>query len=180
MIPSVAGAAVESYLPGRIRVRLSREQRRENVLEDIELLLGNVEGIRDVTINAKTGSVLVEYDPDALDLNQLIALGQAANIITDVSDLTASQMEGNTWPGPSEASKEILAAFRRLDRNVSRLTRGTVDAKTLVPLALLTVSLGRAFLSERRVAAPWYSLMWYAYSMFMHWHNPTRGGNVPV
>lgn len=180
MIPTVSGATVESFVPGRIRVRVPKEQRRELVFTDVKTLLEKVDGIRCVSINQRTGSVLVEYDPDVLDLDELISLGRAANIVTDVEEQAFEQLGIKEWPTTSDAARRVISGFRKVDTEISDVTGGFVDAKTLIPLAIFALAVGRALVSQRKVAAPWYSLMWYAYSMFMHWHNPTRGKSVTV
>lgn len=174
-MPNGRGAAVESYVPGRVRIRLPREKRDESSAAEIQSSVEQVKGVRNVFINPNTGSVLVEYDPGVLDLDKLKRESRLGRIIYDVGDVAEAVYDVEYGMGTSITAEGIIRSFRRFDRNMSRITRGVVDAKTAVPLMLLGMSLGRYFFSQRRIATPWYSLLWYSYSMFMHWNNPNRG-----
>ncbi len=169
------GAAIESYVPGRIRVRLPVEHRQKSLLSDVSALLGGLDGIKSVRTNELTGSILVEYDADKIDVNELIALGKAANLIGDTDEFALPGTTPSEFPPISVTGRSIIEALRGFDRLVHRLSRGILDAKTLVPLTLLGVSLRNYRRDSQRSAAPWYSLIWYAYSTFMHWNRPNRG-----
>lgn len=173
-------ATIESHLPGRMRVRLPPSQRHERCLEQVKSAFESMNGVRSVFINPVTGGVLVEYDPDAVATRKLVDMGVAAGVIGEVGDLVSSGLIQLPWPGTSAAARNIMSGIRAFDTTVNRISRGVVDGKVAVSLLLLTFSLGRAFLSQRRSPAPWHSLMWYSYSLFMHWHNPTRGSTRTI
>lgn len=175
-MPNGREAAIESYVPGRVRIRLPREQRDQITAGSIQSSVEEVKGVRNVFINPSTGSVLVEYDPGVLDFNQLKSESRLGRIIHDIDVAADVVSAADSWPGgPSVTAQGIIQGFRQFDRSLNRITRGVVDGKTAVPLMLLGLSLGRYFLSERRAATPWYSLLWYSYSMFMHWNSPNKG-----
>lgn len=178
MIGQGIGASIESYVPGRIRVRIPRDQRGSETAKDVASMLRDIAGIRGVDVNAVTGSVLVEYDPESIDVDQLIAMGKAANIIGDIESAAAGGIESPGFAPRSRAATRIVTGFQRFDDLVNRASRGLLDAKTLMPLLLLGVSLGRAFGKTKNAPAPWQSLMWYAYSMFMHWNSPMHGEEI--
>lgn len=172
-----SGATIESCVPGRIRVRLPNEQRCEEVASDIQLFFGDIDGVENVTVNMITGSVLVEHDPRIVETSRLIEFGQAASIICNHNGdgVVVSQMQ--PWPDMSDMSKSILRTFRQFDRSIRQLSNGKMDAKLLSALLLVGMGSGRMLLG-RRPPAPWYTLLWYGYSMFMHWHNPNKNGGL--
>lgn len=169
-------AAIESYVPGRVRIRLPREQRDGNTASKIQTSVKGVEGVRNVFINPNTGSVLVEYDPGVLNFDKLKKVSRLDEVLTDINEIAGAVSAVDSWPnGSSLTAQNIIQGFKQFDRNLNRITRGVIDGRTAVPLMLLGLSLGRYILSERRAPTPWYSLLWYSYSMFMHWHNPNKG-----
>lgn len=179
-MPNGLGAVVESHYPGRIRVRVPRSHRSDKTMEDIRSSIDGVSGVRNIYTNVNTGGVLLEYDPEMLDSGALTDLGRAANLVFDIDSVVSRGTESLGWNPPSPSAQKVIEGMRKLNNGVMWLTRGTMDARTAVPLFLLLLSLGRVFLSEKRPAAPWHSLMWYAYSMFLHWNRPMNGPGVSV
>lgn len=168
-------ATVESQIPGRIRLRIPRERREARFVSRVRSVLQEVEGVAAVACNMETGSVLVNYDPDAVTGDRVIERGRRAGVVGDRPEPVIPSWCHGQWPQRSMMAESILHGFRRFDTTVCRITRGTVDGKMAVSLLLLGTSLGRALVAENRRPVPWHSLMWYAYSTFMHWHRP--GGN---
>jgi hypothetical protein len=162
---------VESYLPGRLRLRVPSELRQNGAMTEAIGMLQSVPGIRQVQTNPVTGSVLVEFDPQVLDINHLLELGKAANLISaDVATKLERPTGAEAVTGPSKITQGIIENFRILDAGVSRYTQGALDAKTLIPLVLITLALGRALVKRTRPVIPWYTLIWYGYSVFVHWN----------
>ncbi|MCX8053441.1 MAG: heavy-metal-associated domain-containing protein [Armatimonadetes bacterium] len=174
MISNALGAVVESYVPGRIRVRLPRERRDTSVLSEVASILAGVDGIKSVKTNEITGSILVEYDADAINVEELIALGKTANLIDDFDLSGTGTSTKSEFPPTSATARSILAGFRAVDRMVHELSRGLLDAKTIMPLTLFGISLRNYLRSPQRSPVPWYTLLWYAYSTFMQWNRPGR------
>ena len=53
---------IESSVPGRVRLRLNREYRSPDKMEMIRERLARQPGVEEVTVNQRTGSILVQYD----------------------------------------------------------------------------------------------------------------------
>lgn len=66
---------VVHFTPGRLRLRVERARRIPAVYDDLRGLLGTLPGVTGVDITPATGSVLVAYDPNTLDVAQLLHLG---------------------------------------------------------------------------------------------------------
>lgn len=165
------GAVVESKVPGRVRFRLPKGRRREDVMTEVTSVFSGADGVIDVTGNSTTGSVLVRYDPRVVRGDDLVKLGREANIVSDIVE-DVEELLGVSWPAMSDAAGSVLRTFRRFDQTVSRMTGGAIDGKMLVILLLFSASLWRALFWRRQVPTPWHALLWYSYSVFMQWHNP--------
>jgi hypothetical protein len=58
---------VTSFIPGRIRLRLTELKGATPP----ELPAGGIKGVKNISINPMTGSALIEYDPDMLDVETI-------------------------------------------------------------------------------------------------------------
>jgi hypothetical protein len=59
-------------VPGRLRVKIPILQGRSSRIKAVEDLLLNLHGIEQIKINPLTCSVVIQYDPDLLDPQQII------------------------------------------------------------------------------------------------------------
>ncbi len=62
---------IESFFPGRLRVS-SPLFTRAGVFEKIREYVDNIEGIQNVSRNARTGSITVLYDPEQITTPMLM------------------------------------------------------------------------------------------------------------
>ena len=62
-LAGLPGAKVESDTPGRLRLRLTQLRGHERLAEQVARALEGHEGITRVDVSARTGSVLILYDP---------------------------------------------------------------------------------------------------------------------
>lgn len=175
MMRNGRGAVVESCVPGRIRFRLPQEERREDVLGGVESALRQLQGVVDVTANLCTGSVLVKHDPTVLPESLLVDYARRSNILSGAAG--QAEPEAVLWSQSSQLARSIAGELKRMDQFVSRVSRGTVDGKTAAAIVLFGTSLTRAMFDKRQIPAPWYALLWYAYSLFMQWNKNSEGIN---
>jgi hypothetical protein len=61
-------------VPGRLRVKIPTLKGRSGRISAVEDLLSNLHGTEDIRTNPLTGSVVINYDPDLLDSEQIIRL----------------------------------------------------------------------------------------------------------
>ena len=59
-------------VPGRMRVKIPILKGRPSRIKAVEDLLFNLDGIEQIKINPLTCSVVIQYDPDLLDPQQII------------------------------------------------------------------------------------------------------------
>lgn len=169
------GAVVESSVPGRVRLRLPPQKRTRESISELTKIFEAIEGVLSVSANIATGSLLLYLDSQVLSPDQLIDLAHATQIVSDNGETKPLPAEETIWPAPSAVARQIMNIMRRFDRSVSRLSGGAIDAKVLVAGLLLILALNRAL--QSRKPAPWHTLLWYGYSVFMQWHSPRGPGN---
>jgi hypothetical protein len=165
-----AHAHVASHTPGRLRVRIHDAQDHPRLMGTIEERLQQKAGTDAVSVNARTGSVLVHYDPRTESHGSILQLLRDAGVtFGDVArglDLDSPELGGR-----SEASQNIVDSFTDLDRQIAALTGHKVDLKLLFPLTLGGIGLWQ--LATRGLGiteVPAYELLWYAFDSFWKFH----------
>ncbi|MCC5620566.1 HMA2 domain-containing protein [Nostoc sp. CHAB 5715] len=68
-----AGLQIVHVTTGRVRLR-STDSSLNSILDNIAQDLRSIEGVREVTVNEQTGSLIVNFDEDKLSLPQILAL----------------------------------------------------------------------------------------------------------
>ncbi len=79
---------VTSFVDGRIRLR-HPILKDPQIVEQISSLLENVPGIESLQHNARTGSLLLEYDSDVLDNDTLLNIMQQGEQFIDLENFNA-------------------------------------------------------------------------------------------
>lgn len=122
-----AKCRVESFLPGRVRLRVPRPRRRDAIPRITRSLRG-LDGVLAIAASVVTGGILLEFDPELLDLEELNnALGNA-----DVAVELGTQL-GKLASEPAVEKMESKApGLRDL---MQRLTESTPDKQAIRGLA---------------------------------------------
>jgi hypothetical protein len=156
---------IVSHTPGRARVRLSRQNRRKDLVSRIHQHLENQPTISRVESNVTTGSVIAWYSPNALSREDLVAVYRDAGVdLTDASDQAQSFSDFS----PSTSALAISRAFDGLDRQLSALFGRTFDLRVLLPLTLGAAGVYKiARFGFQFELIPGYVLLWYAMDSFV-------------
>ena len=161
-------ARVESAMPGRLRIRLDRTRRHNGAMDQVHDVLGGRDGIHSVSSNPMTGSVLVHYDRDALEHDDVLTILRDAGLAFGEA---AQSIIGGGEVGHSIISTHILDALTDLDHRLSRATNGLVDIKLLFPLTLGTLAIRQIVTNGLGLGTvPGYVLLWYTFDSFYKLH----------
>jgi hypothetical protein len=160
---------IAHHHPGRLRVRSDalcepgRDRAARARCEQIREALGVLSGVRAVRLNERAGSVLVDYEPGAVDPNTLV-------------DVTARA--GQLDPPPHDEEQQTrrlrpawiaIGAARELNAVADELTGGRADLRDLVPMAMTGLA-AYAFVLEKRRLPRWDNLAYWAFSIFLNLH----------
>ncbi|HCC68867.1 MAG TPA: hypothetical protein DEP99_03165 [Nitrospiraceae bacterium] len=63
-------------IPGRLRLKSPVVRKNQEVADEIRKMLGTMDGIAVVEINLLTGSILINYNPKAVQYKDIISLFQ--------------------------------------------------------------------------------------------------------
>ncbi len=107
-------SCITSFVDGRVRLRHPSLKRAEDA-EQVRGFLASLPGILRVTVNSRTGSLLLEYDPDQISREDLLALaGQWADFASAQDEAAHLGSGASTGPGPS--GSRTGACWRRSAR----------------------------------------------------------------
>lgn len=173
--------AIVSHTSGRMRVRLQQDHRDPDALETIEDRLSEHPAVASVSTNARTGSVLVQYDHHQLTKDDLKELLWDAGLVAREllgaeeipEDLGRDEADSaNTAAAPhSTTATTLLDALTDLDNRVSKLTNGKLDIKLLVPTGLGLLALRQIAINGLGLGqVPGYVLLWYTFDSFYKLH----------
>lgn len=142
----------DHMLPGRVRFRVPCLCVDIASGQGLCAALEKVSSVNNVSVNSVTGSVLIHYDPEALNAALL-----AAAVIKIL------RLEGELEKVPaSKLQREMRQVSQALDRALYDQTNGLLDMKTAVFLSL--AALGSVKLWQKRsLAMPaGFTLLWWA------------------
>jgi Heavy metal associated domain 2 len=156
-----SGLRIAHHHPGRLRVRAEAFVGSAPCAEKVRSELVRMRGVRSVGHDARTGSLLVEYEPRDINANELLARIEELSGIDLVDDA----------PSPGNASLRIRQFMRKLDCATRSFTGSRLDLGVLVPGGLVGVAVYSFFKSSHTRLPRWDNLAYWAYSIFVrHTH----------
>jgi len=96
------------HIPGRLRVKIPMIQGDEKAVGKVQALLQHFEGIRSVSANTLTGSIVVNYDTSALCSEQILAALKANGYFDESRAVSSDQYIQATV---SKVGREVSKAF---------------------------------------------------------------------
>src|SRR5437868_6263973 len=120
-----ARARVAHAMPGRLRLRFAPREVDPEALAALLARLSGRPGIRSARYSPASGSVVVEYDPDALT---------EAALMGDLPPVEAPVVGPSPGLPPSTpAARAVARGWWDADAFLGRLSSGQMDLRMLVP-----------------------------------------------
>ncbi|MFI5302602.1 MAG: hypothetical protein ACHREM_31320, partial [Polyangiales bacterium] len=124
-------------------------------------------GFRSWAHNAKTGSVVIEYDSATVDVDDLLLHVAKGAHLRGVESATERKRDRN------ELASVFMDTVQDVNRVVEQVVAERADLRELVPIALAATSVVSFVLNDERGRLPeWSSALYKSYRVFMHWHRP--------
>ena len=153
--------ALIHHHPGRIRVR-AEAFRAGDAADRVRAALDAEPGVTAVTHNAKTGSLLIEYQP---------GLAHSEAILRCVA--SAADLDMPSDDGPVRGREPAIVAIdttREINALVHELTGQRADLRTIVPAGLAALA-AYAFVVQAGERLPrWDNLLYWSYNVFSQLH----------
>jgi hypothetical protein len=153
-----------SHFPGRLRVRAEMFRVMPEVADEVAARLRQEPAVTGTETSPVTGSLLVLYDPGALQLPRLVQLivrtGRLGGLEVDASE---------DWTKREPPGERLRVTLEQLNLRMREATGGRLDGRVAVPAALLVGGLG--LLLRAPIVPNWWDLTFWAYTTF-HNMNP--------
>jgi hypothetical protein len=149
--------------PGRLRVRAEVLRNDTELAARVTSALDGVLGITRVTHNARTGSVLVEYEPGMVEPDAIAErIAQTAQLISPFDPRAAKPV--------FRPASALIDGTRELNAIAQELTGGRADLRSIVPAALAGAAAYSFAFGKGPRLPRWDNLIWWSYSVFASLH----------
>jgi hypothetical protein len=146
-------ASLAHQSQGRSRFRISSRRGDAAYYERVRVLLSQLPGVRNLEVNPRTGSVLVEH---RLDPDDLLRFAKSNDLFTLADERPVAARSAGTLGA-------VVERFAGLDRKIAEATAGTLDLAGLT--FLFFAGAGLVQLARGQALAPASTLFWYAVSL---------------
>lgn len=154
-----------SSIPGRVRLRFKEDEKK---VPNLDRFL-EISGVREVTYNKITKSLLIIYDKEALSLKKLFSQIEGRMSISIMQEEMKS-LENPLGEGDkgSLLSQAVYEAAKKTDETFRKGTVDYADIGSLIASALVVTGVIDLF---RRPKLPsWDNLLWYGVNIF-YWQS---------
>jgi Heavy metal associated domain 2 len=147
--------------PGRLRVRATTFREGE-AANRVQRALDMEPGITAVSHNAKTGSLLIEYQPGLAEPESILyAIAEAAGLEMPSDDGGARRRE---------PALVAIDTVREVNSIVHEVTGYRADLRTIVPAGMAALA-AYSFVANREARLPrWDNLLYWSYNIFSQLH----------
>lgn len=152
---------IAHHHPGRLRVRAELFASDRNAVERTRAAVVAMGGVQDITHDPRTGSFLIHYDPNVIDVSSVI------DRIKDKANLELEQVEPD---GTNLIAHRIIDAVRGLDAITAEATGGRFGVGGLISGGLAALGIYSFAKGPHERMPRWDSLIYWAYSVFIHAH----------
>jgi hypothetical protein len=155
-------------LDRRVRLRAPALSNRRDACVEVAEQLAREPGCDVVTVNPRTGSVLVESADARLDAE---ALRRRVNaLLRQVRDEGGSPLtEGlpERHPGPTRVARAVAHAFSGINADLREALDGRADLGTLLPVVFAVAGLAEVAVTGKLPVPAWFNLLWWSQRTFM-------------
>jgi hypothetical protein len=149
--------------PGRLRVRADAFRTEGAAIDRVRDAIEARPGITRLSHNARTGTLLVEYQP---------GLAEPDDVLEHVADAAGLERPGRDAIRALGRTPALLAveAARELNAITAELTCSRADLRGIVPAALAALSV-YSFVVQKDARLPrWDNLLYWSYNVFFSLH----------
>jgi hypothetical protein len=154
--------------PGRLRVRLPWMRGDRGAAEALADRLVELDGVLDIQVRLRTGSVLCRFDTQRIDDARVVSEIRRHTGVTIVLRGDAAPPAAARPPlrNGSRVAGMLADLMRDLDAGIADATDGRIDLGALAGIVLLGAGAAEIASAGRIPAPPWFSLAWWAFRTF--------------
>jgi hypothetical protein len=174
---------IEHQVPGRVRMKIPAGKGNPELLKQISEVFGVIPGIEEVTVNPRTGSVVLHYDTDRHDefhgsFRQHYDADHDAHgatngglhgADTELDKLTHSiEEEAEFLARHSHTARAVVDFVKMCDHEIKRATNNNIDLKIVFAVAIIGFTV---FEVGATAATPvWVTLAIFTVNHFIEMH----------
>ena len=143
--------------PGRLRVRAAVLRDDVEVAGRVQARLAKLAGVKGVSHNAVSGSLLIEYAVGELESEALLA-----EVVAETG--LSERVDGWRDEPPPDLAAALVAGAGAVNEAVREATEGRADLGVLIPGALVAAA-AVSFLMQPRLPN-WENLLYWSYTFF--------------
>jgi hypothetical protein len=113
-------------VPGRLRIKIPSLRRNAQLAQDLQDLINDLSGIKTITVNTVTGSMIVHHDPEVVTSNAILNYLAREKYIDVAGAISSQQSVEPALARVSQAASKVLLGLA-----LDRALQGS-------PLAILT------------------------------------------
>jgi hypothetical protein len=137
-----------------------------DVADEVAARVGSEPGVSHVKTGRLTGSLLIVYEPQQVQLPRLVQL------LVRAGGLRGIEVDSNApWEQQAPQGARVRQSLGALTDAVRRRTGGAVDLRAAVPGTLAAAG-AAMFLAGRRRIPEWYDLLFWAFVTFSNLNRP--------
>ncbi|BAZ08430.1 hypothetical protein NIES4071_02350 [Calothrix sp. NIES-4071] len=157
---------IVSSIPGRTRFRVPMNHRNEHDINRVASSLQKSAGVHNVEYNVKTGSILVNHEHHAHQLEDIKDVMRDLGVV--FADVTGANELISIGGGESEKSLDLPDAVADLNLRLREATNGIIDLRFVLPLALAWLGVFQYMTYGLQFELiPWYVLFYFAIDTFI-------------
>jgi Heavy metal associated domain 2 len=135
--------------------------REPTAFDRVRAALDAEPGITEVVQNARTGSVLIEYQAGLTDSETILSL---------IAHAAGLEMPSDEERAPKKPAIVAIDVAREVNELVADVTGQQLDMRSLVPIGMAALG-AYSFMYGKEARLPrWDNLLWWSYSIFTQLH----------
>lgn len=170
------GVRLAHISAGRMRLKVDDIKGNARRARDIEDQLRVVSGIHSVEGNPVTGSLLLTYDPSALESMELqFSVAQALGIsLNDMDPDEVRRLMSPLGNGAGQSGLSVAEGMQQTVRQVNAILQRTVgaDLATIIPFGLALLGIRSVMISHKGVMPAWHDYFWFSLSTYFMFNRP--------
>jgi copper chaperone CopZ len=172
-------------LPGRTRLRLPWLRESRALATELADQLADLDGMTEVSVSMRSGSVLCLYDPSRLTEERIVTAvrrhTKVAIVLRPGERDRAEALRGvaEVRATGSRLGEAMTAAVKGIDADVRAATDGLLDLGALAGFGFLAAGAAEVATSKTLPAPPWFNLAWWAFRTFTMFESPSSEPTPP-
>jgi hypothetical protein len=154
---------IVSNTPGRLRLKIDREHRSPETMEQIVTALKTFADFDRVRTNVSNGSLTIYYNREKVDFTKLISQLRAFGVILDDISENISQTSATT--------NRLTGAIAGLDRKIKQTTEDSLDLRSLATTLFSLLALRQIYKIPGLRKISWFILAWYIFESLLKFNN---------